>query len=208
MAKLVRALVIAAILILPITATAAPVDGGSRIAVQAGWNYVPNARFEQQAREAGSPLAASSYGGPSVLGIFGYRPLEHLEVAIELGYTHEQFRFEGGPNTQISRIPVLIAARYTPFVSDFWPYLGAGGGYFLNFISNGPKGSLESHGAGPVLIAGAGFDLTERIALTAEYRLAFVRVGMPGVGFFNAGGNFLLVGVQYGFPPDVGNVRP
>lgn len=210
MAHLVtRLLASAALLLIPLAVGAAPVDGASRIAVQAGWNYAPNARFEQQARAAGKPLAASSPGGPTVLGVFGYRPLEQLEVAIEIGYTYERFEFAGGPTTEISRIPLLLAFRYTPAVfGNLWPYLGGGGGYFLNFVGNGPHGGLETHGAGPVFIAGAGFDLTERIALTAEYRLAFARVGMPGVGFFNVGGNFLLIGAQYGFPPDTGTFRP
>ncbi len=208
MAQLVRLLVAAGLLLVSLPALAVPVDGGSRIGVQAGWNYNFNSRFEQQASAAGNPLASSPIGGPSVLATFAYRPLEKLEVAIELGYTFEQLEFAGGPTTQISRIPILLAGRYTPWVGKFWPYVGAGGGYFLNFIANGPEGSLESHGAGPVLIAGAGFDLTDRISLTAEYRLAFVRIGMPGVGFLNTGGNFLLFGAQYSFPPDVGDTRP
>ncbi|MFN7131252.1 MAG: outer membrane protein [Myxococcales bacterium] len=189
-------------------ALARPVDGGSRIALEAGWSYVPNARFEQQAAANGHPLAHSSPGAPTVLGIFGYRPLEKLEVSIELGYSHEQFAFANGQVAQVSRMPLLLTFRYTPWVGELWPYVGAGGGYILNFVSNTPVGAVETHGAGPVVLAGLGYDVTDRLALLAEYRLSFARVGMPGIGSFNVGGNFLMIGVQYAFAPEETSQRP
>jgi hypothetical protein len=172
------------------------------MAVQAGWRWVPNGRFEAQARDSGHPLAGSSPGGPSILGVFAYRPTLDLETAIEVGWASERFVFAEGPAMQLSHVPVAVAARWAPSVGRFSPYLGGGLGYFLNFFSGGPLGTAESHGAGPFFLAGAALDVTDRVAFTAEYRLAFARVGLPGLGSLQTGGSQLQLGVQIAFPPE------
>ena len=82
------------------------------------------------------------------------------------------------------------------------PYVGAGVGYFLNFIAASPVGSLESHGVGPFALLGASFDLSDRVALVAEYRIAFSRVSIPGLAPLQTGGNWFLVGAQLAFAPE------
>lgn len=184
-------------------AGAEPVDQGSRIAGLVGWRYVPNARFEAQAREAGRPLARSSPGGPSVWAVFGYRPRLDLEVAIDVGWAYERFEPAGVPPLVLHQLPVGIGLRWAPLsLGPVYPYLGGGLAYFLNFFSGGPAGGLESHAQGPVFLVGGVFDVSDRVALVAEYRLALARAAVPGLGFAQVGGNALTVGVQVAFEPE------
>jgi opacity protein-like surface antigen len=184
-----------------VPARGAPVEDGGRIAVQAGWHYTLNGRFAELAGAAGHPLDRPSAGGPAVMAVFAYRPTLELEISLEFGYSHERFAFRDTA-LELTTLPVAVAARYALVVGPITPYLGGGVGYFLNFVSASPVGSLESHGAGPMVIAGASFDVGERIALVAEYRIAFARVSIPGLAPLQTGGNWFLLGAQISFAPE------
>jgi hypothetical protein len=189
------------------TAGAEPVDGGTRVAVAAGWQLIPNARFLAQASESGHPLAGPSPGGPSIVSTFAYRPRLDTEVSVELGFAFERFRFSDGTAMEVSHLPLLLMTRWSPIVGPITAYVGVGGGYVLNFASGSPVGPVETHGAGPFLAVGALFDLSARLAFVAEYRIGFARVELPGVGFFNSVGSNLLVGVHVAFPPEDNRLR-
>lgn len=176
-------------------------EEGARIGFQVGWHYTLNGRFAELAAAAGHPLARSSPGGPAALAVFGYRPKLPLEVSIELGIAHERFLFPGAP-MELWTAPVDLAVRYALATGAVTPYLGGGYGYFLNFVSSGPVGSLESHAAGPFAVAGVAIDVSERVALVAEYRLAFARAAIPGLAPIQTGGNWFLVGAQVAFAPE------
>ncbi|MGI5865772.1 MAG: outer membrane protein [Myxococcales bacterium] len=190
----------AALFCLP-EAAAEPVAESTRIALQAGWRLAPNARFGELADAAGHPLVGPSAGGPGVLGVFGYRTSRQLEIALEIGWATETFGFEDS-TLSLTHMPLAVAARWAPWPGDLLPYFGGGVGYFLNFFSGGPIGSLESHGGGPFALAGVSWQLADRFGLIAEYRLGLARVELPGLGWMQTGGNWFCLGAQYAFAPE------
>jgi hypothetical protein len=182
-----------------VPASARPVEGATRIGLQGGYRYVPNGRFAELAGEAGHPLATPSLGGPAVLGVFGYRPMETLEVALELGWVFQRFHFEDGQTMQLNQLPVSFALRWAPWPGTAFPYLVGGAGYFLNFLSGGPAGSLESHAAAPFGGAGVSFELADRVSAFAEYRFSVARVEVTGLGYLHTGGNLFMLGIELSF---------
>lgn len=182
---------------------AEPVESSSRIAAMGGWQVLFNARFLDQAAESGHPLEGPSKGGPAFLGTFGYRPFSELEVAIELGFSLDRYKFLSGESMTASHFPLQILFRYSPFqLGPLTPYAGLGGGYLLNFFDKTPLGPIESHGAGPILCVGLMTDPARKYSFVAEFRMGFVRVELPGIGFINTAGPSLLLGVQINFPPE------
>lgn len=186
----------------PAAAAAVPGQGTTRIGLQLGWRYQPNGRFLEWASSSRHPLTGASPGGPSLLGVFGYRVLPELEVAIELGFGAERFRFRDDPAMTLEQMPVTLAVRWAPWGGALYPYLGAGYGYFLNFFSNAPGGTKESHGAGPTVLAGAVYDVTPRVSLVAEYRFAYCRVELTDLGYLQTGGSTFFLGAHVAFPPE------
>ncbi len=185
-----------------------PVEEGGRIALQAGWRYTLNGRFAELVAASGQPLAGPPRGGPAALAVFGYRLKLALEVAIELGLAREEVDFASAAPMVVWTVPVDLAFRYSVVTGPITPYLGVGFGYFLNFVSSGPVGSLESHTAGPFAVVGVSVDVSERVALVAEYRLAFARASIPGLAPLQTGGNWFSVGAQISFPPESRRLPP
>ncbi|MBI5547049.1 MAG: outer membrane beta-barrel protein [Deltaproteobacteria bacterium] len=187
----------------PATAWAVPPEDTTRIALQAGWRLQPNARFGEWAAKNGYPLSGTSPGGPALLAVFGYRPMSELEVSLEIGWAWERFQFVDAKPMQLNQLPITAAVRWAPLGgSTIYPYLGAGYGYLLNFLTDAPGGSVESHSSTPLLMAGAVFDITDRVSIVAEYRFAFSRIAIANLGFMQAGGNTFFVGAHLAFPPE------
>jgi outer membrane protein W len=187
-----------------------PEDTG-RIGLMFGWRYQPNARFNELATMNGYPITGASPGGPTVLAAFGYRALDQLEVAIEVGYAHESFKFTNVDKPfQLNQIPLTIAVRWAPFQWRFYPYIGAGFGYLLNFFSDPPPPAsyLESNGSGPVGIIGVTGDIWDRVSLVIEYRYTYSRVQLGDLGAMQVGGNSFFIGVQLAFPPEDRRLKP
>ncbi len=181
----------------------------TRIGLQFGWRYQPNARFAEWTAFHGYPLAKSPSGGPSLLAAFGYRPLQDVEVALEVGWTYERFDFLEGEALVFNQIPVSLSVRWSPvFTKLFAPYVGAGFGYLLNFYSNAPGGTQESHAQGPLLLAGGVFDVSRRISVYVEYRYTLARTGLTDLGFMQVGGSHFFLGVQVNFPPEIKSSEP
>jgi outer membrane protein W len=187
----------------PATAHAQVVAEGTRVGVQGGWRYAPNASFEKRVKASGHPLTSSPIGGPQVQGVFGYRLSDAVEVAIELGYSRETFEVVDGPLT-MSQMPVLIALRWFPLQGRFGlePYLGGGAGYFLNFFDGDENGSFEAHAQGGFVMAGATLALTQRISLIGELRYAYAESHLNDLGWLQVGGASGYLGVQIAFPPE------
>ncbi len=184
------------------TARATPNEDSTRIAVGAGWRYQPNARFGEWASGYGTPLLGPSPGGPGVLATFGYQALPNLEVSMDVGLFEERFAF-ADRTMGLTNVPITVNVRYFPWQAQLSPYVGLGAGYFLNFVSDSPKGGMESHGSGPLAILGAVLELSQRWSMVVEYRLGLARVELPGVGYLQTGGNTLVLGAQMSFPPEV-----
>lgn len=206
--SLLACLLLACLLLAARPARAEPVEDGGRIGLQVGWRYTLNGRFAELAAAAGHPLAHAPAGGPAALAVFAYRPKLALEVSLEAGFARERFRFAESPPMDLWTMPVDVALRYAIVAGAITPYLGGGFGYFLNFVSSGPVGSLESHGTGPFALAGVSIDVSERLALLAEYRIAFARVAIPGLGPVQTGGNWFLLGAQVAFAPEPRRLLP
>jgi hypothetical protein len=189
------------LLTLPGAALANPPEESTRIAVAGGWRYQPNTRFAEWTSIYGTPLQRASPGGPGGLLTFGYQVQPEIDVSLDVGLFTESFAFDGH-SMSLTNVPLTLSVRWMPINARISPYLGAGIGYFLNFVSDSPVGSQESHGAGPMGILGALFEVTERWSLVAEYRLGLARVEIPGLGYLQTGGNTLVVGAQFSFAPE------
>jgi opacity protein-like surface antigen len=194
----------AAALILPAIAGAVPPEDTTRLGIQVGYRWEPNARFSELAALNGYPTSGSSSGGPVVMAIFGYRPMEKIEVAFEVGFSFQSFNFQTGQSMQLTQVPATASVRYVPFGGSgkLFPYVGAGYGYLLNFFSNAPTGVTESHGSSPLVLAGLTYEVGERVSLSLEYRYAYCRVELPGLGFMQVGGSTFTLGISIGFPPE------
>ncbi|HEY3448442.1 MAG TPA: OmpW family outer membrane protein [Myxococcales bacterium] len=192
----------------PSAAQAIPPENTTRLGIQAGWRYQPNARFLEWAAAGGHASTGALTGGPALQLSFGYRPLTEIEVSIELGYAFEQFGFAGEKAMQLHQLPLTLAARYSPFAfSSFYPYVGLGYGYLLNFFQDAPGGAVESHGQGPVGILGAVFEVSKTVSMFVEYRYTYCRVEIQNLGYMQTGGNGFFLGVQVGFPPEDNRLR-
>lgn len=186
----------------PAVAAGEVVEEGTRIAAQGGWRYAPNASFSERARALETPLAREPAGGPSLQLVFGYRVLASLEIAVELGFSHERFAFEGIDATSLTQVPLLLAARWYPAGRHtLTPYFGGGIGYFLNFFSGG-LGEIESHTTGPYVLAGLRLGVGERVGLLAEARGAWASADLGSLGSLHVGGISVLVGAELSFAPE------
>jgi len=207
--RLLRSALVLGVVCAALPARAELQEDTTRVALQVGYRYQPNARFAEWAELTGHPLAKQSSGGPSLLGVFAYRPLQDVEVSLEIGWTYETFEFLEGKALVFNQLPITLSVRYTPFTTQyFYPYIGAGFGYFLNFFSDAPGGTPESHGQGPVLIAGGVFDLSKRFSVYVEYRYSLCRVELLDLGYMQVGGNQFFLGIQLNFPPDTKSQQP
>ncbi len=197
------ALCLALAALAPASARAIPQENTTRLGFQAGYRYQPNARFLEWAAINGYQSTGSITGGPSFVLSFGYRPLAELEVAIELGYAFEQFGFEGLRPMQLHQVPVNLALRYAPLaLGPFYPYVGFGYGYLLNFFQDAPGKAVESHGSGPTGIVGATLELSKTVSVFVEYRYTYCRTEIENLGYMQVGGNGFFLGAQVAFPPE------
>ncbi|MGC4114266.1 MAG: hypothetical protein QM765_06540 [Myxococcales bacterium] len=183
--------------LLPSSAQAVPDENTTRLGFQGGWRYQPNARFLEWAAINGHTSTGSLTGGPAFQLSFGYRPLSELEVALEVGYAFEQYGFAGEKAMQLHQLPLMIAVRYTPFATSFfYPYIGAGFGYLLNFFQDAPGKAVESHGQAPAGILGGVFEVSKTVSVFVEYRYTYCRVEVQNLGYLQVGGNAFYVGLQ------------
>lgn len=200
-APAVASLALAALLA-PALARALPPENTTRIAVMGGYRYQPNARFLEWAEINGHVPRGPSPGGAAILGVFGYRPLPELEISIELGFNWEQFGFVDEKPMQLMQMPIDLALRYAPWGGKLYPYFGVGYGYVLNFFSDAPGGAIESHAAGPIVLAGGAFELSNRVSVLAEARYSYSRVEVQDLGYLQTGGLIVFLGIQLAFPPE------
>jgi hypothetical protein len=199
---MVRLLLLIAALLSTTTANATPLLDSTRLAIEVGWRYTPNVTFARQARENGYPITTPDRGGPAVLATFAYQFKETLEIAIEVGYSAENYRLIGAPELLLQQIPVLVDGRWWfASVGDFSFYAGFGGGYLLNYWTGGPIGFTEADTTTPVFILGMTVALSKTISLIIEDRETLARSVAETVGYAQVGGNMLTIGLHYSFPP-------
>ena len=198
-----KALVVALGLALAASAAAAPPTESTRIVLNGGWRYTPNATFERQASANGYPIVGPPIGGPGALLTFAYQYSESMDIAIEVGFGAEHYKFAGAwPDLWLEQAPLLVDVRYWfgnwSFASA---YVGGGAGYLLNFWVGGPFTYAEAHTVSPVVLVGLVIPLLEPWSLVIEDRETLARSLAGTVGFAQVGGNTFTIGVQYSLGP-------
>jgi opacity protein-like surface antigen len=196
----------------------ASLDGMGRISLQAGWRVTSNETFFESFYalpvNQGLPPDGRSTGGPFLAGSFGYAATDLIEVGIDLFATGEQLRPTGAPALTTLTYGALVGVRFQTLLSlltpeGVVPFIGVMTGPTLTFSRAEQVGSTEQVTQAWVATAGASFRFTPRWALTAEYRLAFVRgvsafnqqEAYQNLASYNAGGSWFALGVTYFLPP-------
>ena len=190
-------------LLIAANAAATPITESTRIVVNAGWRYTPNATFERQASNNGYALAGPAIGGPAGLLTFAYQYSQVMDIAIEVGFGAQRLKFSGGaPDLWLEQVPLLIDVRYW-FADWRWAsaYVGGGAGYLLNFWVGGPFTYSEAHTVSPVVILGLVIPVCDAWSLVVEDRETLARSIAGTVGAAQVGGNTLTIGVQYSLGP-------
>jgi len=198
---------------------ASSLNGVGRISVQGGWRLTSNNTFFESfyalPANQGLPPDGSSTGGPFVAGSFGYSATELIEVGIDLFATTEELRLTGAPALRTLTYGALVGVRFQtllPFLTPegVVPFVGMQSGPTLAYSQAEDVGKSEQVTQTWAGTVGATFRFTPRWALTAEYRLAFVRgvsafnklESYKGLASYNAGGNWFALGLTYTFPAE------
>jgi len=181
-------------------AAARPVEDGTRISILAGARYVPHRHFEQEAERTGTPVLSDFPVGPEVIASFAYAPMPAIEISLELGWAYDQYELTG-TKLVMQNIPVVATLRWFPFETKFSPYLGAGGGYMLGFVSGAPSGETETHAQEFHAMVGATYPLSEKIWFVVEDRFQLASGDIVPIGQIQTGGNMLSVGLAFVLEP-------
>ncbi len=183
-------------------------EGTSRISVLGGWRYAPNFTFynnyyfDQDNRNL--QRSRGSIGGPLLTGSFAYSVTELIEVGIDLFATYERMELTNKPGLNAVTYGALVGLRFQKRFeigpAGLIPSLGilAGPHIAAAFFDGGR--SVENGGTGFGLTAGATLRLDPTWGVCFELRQIFARGEAEDVGFYNAGGSWLAVGVTYILP--------
>jgi outer membrane protein W len=182
------------------SAQARPVEDGTRISILAGARYVPHRHFEQEALSTGTPVSSDPPIGPEVLASFAYAPMTSIEISLELGWAMDHYQLQNS-TLVMENVPLVATLRWFPFDTKFCPYLGAGGGYMLGFVSGAPSGETETHAEEFHAMVGATYPLSEKLWLVIEDRFQLASGDIVPIGQIQTGGNALTVGLSFVLEP-------
>lgn len=190
-------------------------NGVGRLSIQTGWRMTTNGTFYNgyYGKRPGLQRGANSPGGPLVVGSFAYGVSESLELGVDLFGTGERLQLAEQPVLETLTYGALVGLRFRSVLElgslQLIPFAGLLTGPTLVYsrfqgVSESAREIVTQAWAGA---AGASLRLSPRWGLTAEYRLSFVRgqvaeLGGQKFGSFNAGGNWLSLGVTYTWPPE------
>jgi hypothetical protein len=181
--------------------------GTGRVSVLGGWRVAPNGTLLRRAAAAGAPLGGRSPGGPALQASFAYAPSELLDLVIDLFASGERlWQAPPEPTTGLTygAMVGLRAQWLTGPVGPFrglQPALGLHTGPTL-LVAVDPDGTaVETAVQGWAASAGLTGRLPGRWALSLEYRFLLARGMTLERGSFSGGGNWLLLGLTYTFPP-------
>jgi hypothetical protein len=203
-------------------------DGVGRISVQGGWRVTSNETLYQRwygGKAAGVPRARDASGAPIGALSFAYALSDLLELGIDLFgtagrlYLNEPQADGSFTERRIDTLGygALVGLRFQTVLPEVGPYgLVPFAGILTGpvLISSQRQGEAAQEATSQAWMGslGATLRMSPRWALTAEYRLAFMR-GPVGplndrVGSFSQGGHWLTVGVTYTFPPEPSRPLP
>jgi hypothetical protein len=186
-------------------------EGGSRISLQGGWRYAHNDTFYSgyysKPENAGVEPAAFIRGGPMVTATFAYSLKDSMEIGIDLFGTTQKMELTGLPRLTTASYGALIGLRYQTWLDlgphGTVPFLGVLTGPLVAAAAFEGQKARETISQAWAGAAGATMMLTPEWGLCLEYRFVLARggVGTPEqrLGSFNAGGNWLGLGITYAF---------
>jgi hypothetical protein len=183
-------------------------DGSRRFSLQAGWRYHPNTAFYDdfysQPGNRDLERAGGSIGGPLLLGMFGYSPLEWLELSLEPFATYERMRLTGEPGLNAITYGALIGVRLQKLLrigpEGVVPSLGIATGPLLaaSYFDGGR--ALENFTQTLGVSAGLTVRITPTWGLTLDYRLLVGQGFAEDIGTYQAAGSWFSVGFNYTLP--------
>ena len=193
-------------------------DGAGRITIEAGWRLTTNQTFYDSFYAfpdyQGLSRAALSPGGPYLAGSFGYGVTQNIELGIDLFTTGEQLHLTNAPTLTNITYGALVGVRFQTALdvlaaNGLVPFIGLSTGPTLSYSSAEGVGKRELSTQCFVGMVGATLRLSAQWGITAEYRLAFARGqaaflnqdAFKGLASFNAGGNWIALGVTYLIAP-------
>ncbi|HZI12910.1 MAG TPA: outer membrane beta-barrel protein [Myxococcus sp.] len=204
-------------------------DGVGRISVQGGWRVTSNETLYNRwygGKASGVPRARDGSGAPVGALTFAYAMSDLVELGIDLFGTAGRLYLnepgEGDAPPTERRIDTvgygaLVGLRFQTVLPEVGPYgLVPFAGILTGpvLVSSQRQGESVQEATSQAWMGslGATLRLSARWALTAEYRLAFMRgpIGPPNdrVGSFSGGGHWLTLGVTYTFPPEPSRPLP
>lgn len=197
-----KRLVASCALLLAGAASAQTMEGVGRIALHAGWRYTPNGFFARSAEANGTPVEASSPGGPQFTGTFGYAATANLELTIDLFAGVDTLKLQNAADvTQVSYGAMVGVRAFRPFGSVV-PNIGIGVGPLLAYSAGGPGGAAERIVTAYAAMGGLTWRLTDTLGITFDVRYLVARGFVSGIGGVNAGGLWGGAGVVFLFPAE------
>lgn len=181
--------------------------GTGRISLLGGWRHSSNGTLLRRLEAQGEPAAGPSPGGPLAVASFAYAPSEVVDVGIDLFATAERL-WRGGPPAPFGvTYGALLGVRLQTLTGPVGPFealqpaVGLHTGPTLVVAVDRAGQGVETFTQAWAASAGLTARLPGRWGLSLEYRFLVARGQVPGRGSFNGGGNWLLVGATYTFPP-------
>jgi hypothetical protein len=101
----------------------------------------------------------------------------------------------------MNNVPLVATLRWMPLTTRLCPYLGAGAGYMLGFVSGAPSAETETHAQEFHALAGFTFELTPTLLLAVEDRFQLASGDIVPIGQVQTGGNALMVGLSFVLDP-------
>lgn len=183
-------------------------EGTNRISVVGGWRYAPNFTFYDNYyfKESNQRLQRSrgSIGGPALTATFGYSVTNLIEVGADLFATYERMKLTGKPGLNTVTYGAMLGLRFQKRFevgpAGLIPSVGILAGPHIAAAYFDGGRALENGGTGFGLTAGATLRLNPTWGVCFELREIFARGEVEDVGYYNAGGSWLAVGVTYTLP--------
>jgi len=183
------------------------VDGLGRVSVQAGYRWVPNVYFAQQAGAAGYPMPHHSPGGPQGSLSFGYGATQFIEGTIDLFIGYEQLKLANLDPFDAYSYGALFGARAVAMDWPFHglaPYVGVQVGPLLGVVDSKTYPNHETVTTGYSFQAGATLRFGDRFGLDLSVRYLVGRSYVTGISGVNVGGLLVSLGLNVYFagPPN------
>ncbi|MFL5347153.1 MAG: hypothetical protein ACJ8AT_20400 [Hyalangium sp.] len=183
-------------------------EGTNRISVVGGWRYAPNFTFYNNyysnPDHQGLPRSRGSFGGPALTATFGYSVTNLIEVGADLFASYERLALTGKPGLNTVTYGAMLGLRFQKRFelgpAGLIPAVGLLAGPHIAAAYFDGGRAVENGGTAFGLTAGATLRLNPTWGVCFELREIFARGEVEDVGYYNAGGTWLAVGLTYILP--------